>query len=166
MPEPFWVDEGGSEKAWDFCWLGDDLLPGIVDVDAAKAREVDKQKGHSDDGAHLADKGYVPGTVSIRLRIWRREQWERWQVVRPNIDPQFGRLRTPLPILHPEAQDAKIDTVYVEKISSSSPQKGGVKVIHIECVQWFPPKPAKSDQKKPSKVDEDTPPIPDVTLFG
>ena len=172
--QPFWVDEGGDEQAWDFCWLGEDLLPGLVEVEAGKSRDVDVQKNKGTDGAALSDDGYVPAAVTITLRMWTREQWAAWQDVYPKIDPQRpGGLRQPLSIVHPEPNHRGIDTIYVTSISGSSPRRGGVKTETIECLQWFPaPKPVKKSTKpKPppnaggtETPDDDTPP-PAVDLF-
>ena len=30
MITPFWADDSDESSAWDFCWLGDDLLPAGV----------------------------------------------------------------------------------------------------------------------------------------
>lgn len=160
MPaQPFWVDEGGEENAWNFCWLGDDLLPGIADVEVTKSRAVDVKKPKGGDGATLSDDGYEPAKVTIKLRIYTKEQWYAYQELYPRIDPQrAGGLRTPLRIINPEPNGRGIDTVYVQSISGSTPQRGGVKTETLECLQWFPaPKPAKGKQ---------TPPAPDPSQFG
>src|SRR5688572_32514624 len=85
---PFWGGETLEEQAWNFVWLGEDLLPGIAEVTAEKGRAIDVQKSPGSDGATIKDNGFEPGTVDITLRILTREQWEAWQDVLPKIDPQ------------------------------------------------------------------------------
>jgi hypothetical protein len=156
------MDEGGDEAAWDFCWLGDALLPGIASLEVTKTRSVDVKKSRGTDGATLSDDGYEPARVTVRLRMWTAEQWAAYQDLLPQIDPQRpGGLREPVAIVHPEVNVRGIDTVYVTSISGSSPERGGAKVETIECIQWFPqPKPAKSRQEPKAPEPQFGPPPP------
>ncbi len=156
--QPFWLDEGGDEQFWNFCWLGEDLLPGLVDIDVDASRAVDEKKSKSTDGPTITDEGYEGAKVAIKVRIWSSEQWRQWLRVLPNIHPQKGgTIRSPLAIINPEPNSYGIDTVYVKSISSSTPQRGGHKVIAIECRQWF----GKTKSTKTSSVPKQTKDDPD-----
>lgn len=152
---PFWGggnEPGDAARAWDFCWLGDDLLPGIVeDVDVSgNGRDVDKQKAKGDNGVTLKDNGVGAAKVTITLRLWDPEHHEAWQAIRRRIDPKNpGGLRTPLTITHPRATEEGIKGIYVERIDAKHPSAVSGRTIVIECTEWFPaPKPAKSKQEK------------------
>lgn len=152
---PFWGGDprdGEDEKnAWDYCWLGDDLLPGIVeDVDVPDGgRDVDAQKAKGDNGVTLKDNGVGAKTVTITLRMWDQEHHEAWKGVRERIDPANpGNIRKPLTITHPKAVEEKIKGVYVKQIVVSHPSPVSGRTATITCVEWFPqPKAAKSEQK-------------------
>jgi hypothetical protein len=153
---PFWggdPNDGADEKnAWDFCWLGDDLLPGIVeDFDVSdNGRDVDEQKAKGDNGVALKDNGVGASKVTITLRMWEERHHEAWQEVRRRIDPKNpGGLRTPLAIVHPRATEEQIKGVYVKRIDAQLPNAKSGRTVVIECIEWFPqPKPAKSSQSK------------------
>ena len=170
MGEPFWGGSAEDAAAWDACWLGDDFLPGIVEVEVDKSRDVDEKKSKGQDGPRLSDDGYPAARVVITLRIWTAEQWDEWQEVYSRIDPQRpGALREPLTILNAETRYRGIDTVYVTRITGRTPQQGGVKTETIECLQWFPePKPTKTTQQVPSEDPEvygPPPPPPTDNVF-
>jgi hypothetical protein len=158
---PFWGggnDPGDEARAWDFCWLGDDLLPGIVeDVEVTgNGRDVDKQKAKGEDGVTLKDNGVGSAQITITLRLWDPEHHASWQEVRRRIDPKNpGGLRAPLTITHPRATEEGIKGVYVERIDAQHPSAVSGRTIVIECSEWFPaPKPAKTSQKqKPTASD-------------
>lgn len=162
MPSaPFWGGDTIEESAWNFCWLGEDLLPGIVEVTCPKTRSVDVKKQKGTDGAELEDTGYEPAKVTIKLKITDAEQWEAWLAVLPKIDPQKpGGLRQPLAILHPEPNSMGVTTVYVTTISGDPPTARSGKTITIECLQWFPAPKATKTSKTPKTKGQVTPPDP------
>lgn len=168
--QPFWVTDDQSDLAWDFCWLGEDLLPGIASLSVETAREIDVQRQKGSNGANLSDDGYEPATVSITLQIYTADQWATWQKVRPKIDPRnAGGLKRPLQIVHPETADAGVENVYVRRISTSNPSARSGKTISIDCIEWFPaPKPAKKSTtpkaQRPQETKADVP-APDESLF-
>ncbi len=152
---PFWMDDTAEGAAWNFCWLGDDLLPGRSVVSAeGPTHDIDVQKSKGSDGANLEDNGFKPGSCTVELTIFTSEQWDAWLQVLPHIDPQKpGALTRPLQITHPEPNLLGIQSVTVQKISGSPPS-GGKKVYRIQCIQWFPAvKPSKTD-KKPKTKDQ------------
>ena len=137
--QPGWEVEGLDAQAWNFCWLGGKLLPGVVEVTSDKARKVDKQTPKGTDGNFLADEGYAGGTVQIRITMINDEQWQAYQALLPSIDPeQVGGLKRPLEIVHPEPNSKGIKTIFVEKISGSPPTSKSGKVETLDCQQWFP----------------------------
>jgi hypothetical protein len=152
---PYWVGSDADETAWAACWLGDDYLPGrsIVTADGPRY-EVDVQKGKSADGARLKDVGFQPGTCTIELTIFTREQWEAWLQVLPRISPSKpGGIRRPLQIVHPEPNLVGIQTVVITKIKGQPPTAKGGKVYTIDCLQWFPSVKATKPTAKPATKD-------------
>jgi hypothetical protein len=150
--QPGWETEGIDAQAWNFCWLGDDLLPGIVEVTSRKSRAIDKHKSKGTDGCFLEDEGYEGGSVTIRLTLINAEQWQAYQDLLTNIDPeQIGGLKRPLSILHPEPNAKGITTVYVTEISGGHPSSASGKVEVIECEQYFPVVKPKKTSKNPKE---------------
>ena len=170
--QPGWETEELDAQAWNFCWLGDDLLPGIVEVTSKKARGIDQHKAKGTDGKHLEDEGYEGGDVTIRLRLINDEQWQAYQKILPNLDPeQVGGLKRPLTILHPEPNAKGITTVYVTDISGDAPTSKSGKVETIQCKQFFPVVKNKKSSKTPKGTGADAHPIvipPDLNIqtFG
>lgn len=165
MPrQPYWLGDTEEEHRWDFCYLDNQLCPGISKVTVEKSRDVDVQKPPGSDGANLSDKGYNPAKVTVELWIYTREQWEAWQDLREKIDPQrAGGLRTPISISHPEPNGLGIDTVYVQSLSGAPPSAAHGKIERIECIQWFKaPEPAKQDQGAPADSSDE----PDGEAYG
>ncbi len=79
-----WHDEGGADR-WDTVYFDGEDLPGIAEVDVVAARKIDSRSPPGGNGARLVDKGYQPGKVTIRLRIWEREQLAAWTRLAPSL---------------------------------------------------------------------------------
>lgn len=170
--QPGWETEDLDANAWNVCWLGNDLLPGIAEVTCDKERGIDQHKAKGTDGKFLEDEGYEGGDVVIRLRIINDEQWQAYQLLLPRIDPeQIGGLKRPVAILHPEPNSKGITTVYVRKIAGEPPTSKSGKVEVITCTQFFPVVKNKKTSKTPKGSGADAHPIvipPDlnVNTFG
>lgn len=150
--QPGW-DTGRQEAlAWEFCWLGDDLLPGVVEVTSDKGRDIHKAKPKGTDGCYLEDEGYEGGKVTIRLTMTTEEQWQAYQRILPKIDPeQLGGLKRPVSILHPEPNAKGIKTVYVVRINGGAPSSKSGKVEVLECEQFFPVVKKTKKSKNPKE---------------
>ena len=145
---PYWIDRGqeADGTAWNSVILGSSFLPGIAVVTCSVARDVDAKKTKGQDGATLEDNGVEPAEIGIELTLPRRDDWELWQQVLPDIHPRRpGGPRTPLEIVHPAPNMLGIRNIYVKEIIPEPPTaKGGMKVT-LRCVEWFPaPKPVKA----------------------
>lgn len=151
---PYWGDdpdegEDPEARSWDFCWLGDDFLPGLSTVKVSdNGREIQKKKSKGKVGATLTDNGVGPATVTITLRIWTSAQYAAWLPIRKRIDPKNpGAIRAPTRIRHPETDEAQIKGVYVTQIEATPPTANG-RTYTITCTEWFPqPKDVKATQK-------------------
>lgn len=148
---PFWAD---FAEAWDYCRLGEDILPGICEVSFENPRDVDKKKSKGKDGRTLTDNGSEGASGEIRVTIWTADQWDEWQTIRPKIDPRkAGALKYPISIVHPMAADAGVDVIYVKNIKAQQPKRGGTYVAVISVEQWFPaPKPTKTSNTPDEKA--------------
>lgn len=169
--QPGWEVEGLEAQAWNFCWIGEDLLPGIVEVTSSKSRAVDQHKPKGTDGKNLEDEGYDGGKVTIRITIANEEQWQEYQKLLPKLDPeQLGGLKRPQEIIHPEPNAKGIKVIYVKEINGGHPSSRDGKVETLECLQFFPALKKKKTSKTPKergKSDEITiPPDLNVNTFG
>lgn len=148
-----------ERNLWDVCWLGDDLLPGIVDdieIDD-NGRDVDEQKAKGNNGVSLKDNGVGAAKIKITFRYWTQVQHEAWLDVRKRIDPKNpGGIRAPLVPRHPRFDEESIKGIYVKRIDPGMPNAVSGRKVVIEAVEWFPAaKPAKTTQKvKPKGGDE------------
>lgn len=150
MSIPFFADS--DEQAfsqWNSVTLGPVVIPGLCVVTASKGRDVDLQKSKGKDGHSLKDNGAAPGEVTIDVTLTNVEQWERWQKIRPTIDPNRpGGVRNPLQIRHPECADRGIAAVYVKKITGLPPTAKSGKRFKIDCAEFVAsPKKAKTNTK-------------------
>ena len=137
MTVPYWADGSEEASAWDFCWLGDDLLPGVVtDFKCPNRRRLDQQASPGKDGVTLKDTGYELTAGSITFRMWTREQQEAWVGVRRRIDPKLRGTRTPLPILHPQTVEAGISTVWIEEVDAGQPNSLDGRYVTIRWQEW------------------------------
>ncbi len=160
---PWWHDR---TFLWETLILGGEVIPGLAAVDTEVERKLDIQPIKGGDGATIADEGYVPAPVQIAIKLWLAEQWRVWQFVLPVIHPrQQGGVRSPLEIQHPATDALGIETIYIRKISSPRGEGGGVRIITIDAVQWFPAPKAAKTSKKP-KVGAVDPKDFDITGPG
>lgn len=150
---PFWSDDTLESHAWDFCWLGENNLPGICKVEVDGGRDVDAQKSKGSDGPALKDEGTQGAKISIEVRMWTAAQHEQWAITLDAIDPlRVNSLKTPFEIYSPATDERGVRYVYVTNVSVSAPKPGGVRTASIECRQWFPqPKPTKKSGKPKTK---------------
>lgn len=155
---PFWADDSLEAHAWDFCWLGENNLPGICSVEVDGGRDVDAQKSKGTNGPTIKDEGTEGAKVSISVKMWKAEQHEQWGITLAAIDPlRNNAVQTPFEIHHPATDERQIKYVYVTNVSASQPAPGGVRTVQIECRQWFPqPKPTKTSNKPKTKAPSET----------
>jgi hypothetical protein len=141
MTTPHWADtENFGPWAWDSVWLGDDLLPGVWSARPKKGRDVEKVKVKGEDGITLKDNGSSAPQIVLTGRLWHQQDWELWQEIQPNIDPEKpGAVRTPLPIYTALAELTGIRAVYIESIEFDPPKTAAeVLTVTITCTKWFP----------------------------
>ena len=144
----YWDD---SDGLWDRLKLGPHHMPGAWEVTCECERELDVKKSKGQDGAHIKDHGYVPGSVQLRGRFLSKDEWTEMQKLLPELHPRKkGGERHPLAVEHPALSVMGITTVYVFKIHSPRIVDNGLLELEIECIEWTPPKKAKTSTK-PSK---------------
>jgi hypothetical protein len=157
MTTPHWADtENFGPWAWDSLWLGGDLLPGVWRTKPSKSRDVEKIKVKGSDGITLKDNGTNATGLTIVGRLWTQDQWEAFQEILPNIDPEKpGATRTPLDIYSALPELFGVRGVYIEKIEADPPESAaGFLTITITATKWFPAtKPTSSNQKSVKGFD-------------
>lgn len=138
---PYWASNDLTDEAtWNFMWLGGSFLPGLIqNCTAEKGRKIDEASPKGSDGAVTTDQGYSGGAVEFDLLITNQDEWDAFQEMLPNIDPQKpGGQVEPLEILHPEPNAIGIKTVRIAKITGYQPKQGGAKRYHFSCKHWLP----------------------------
>lgn len=77
----------------------------------------------------IITEGYLPGPVSLKVGIWRREQWEAWLKYLPQINPKLkeNQLRA-LSIDHPYLSALGIDQIFINDIGV--PEESGTWGLH------------------------------------
>jgi hypothetical protein len=154
MTLPYWADNNPAEAAaWNTVRLGSVQLPGVCVVKAKKGRDVDLKKAKGLDGYGMTDNGASPGKVTIDVTLTSRDDWSKWQKIRPLIDPNRpGATRNPMEIKHPETEDRNIRNIYVDDIEGEPPSARAGKKFRISCTEWFPKTQTSKGAKKDSKA--------------
>lgn len=136
---PFWVSTEYGNSLWDELFLGSDSWPGRWKITPKKDRAIEQAKQKGVDGVTLTDNGFNAGTLQAEGVLWLETQWEDFQLIYPNYDPQKpGVSRTPLSVYHPVLELMGIDSVYLKGISISPPGAGGIVTVTLDLLQWFP----------------------------
>lgn len=158
MTAPFWdvIEEGyGStydheQLPWSVCLLSDLVLPGYAEVEAEPQRAVDKKKASGRNGGTLTFHGVEAGTpVTIRLYMWRPDQWQTWQTrTLPALWPAESKSEPEaFDISHPALAGLGIKSVAVVSVSSLRPGRvPGEQMVTIKCAAWA--KPSKKTATK------------------
>lgn len=168
---PFWSDDSLASHAWDFCWLGENNLPGICKVEVEGGRDVDAQKSKGEEGRALKDEGTDGAKIDIECRMWLPQHHEQWDITQRAIDPLLvNSVKTPFEIHHPACDERGVRYVYITSLSCSHPESGGVRTAHITAQQWFPQpkktKTSKTVKAKQAQIVKDAESIPDYLSFA
>jgi len=146
----WWHDADGF--TWDRLHLAGETWPGLwVVTGQGVSRKLDVKRVKGSDQATIADEGYNPSKMTLNGTIWTREQWRDLQKLLPLIHPKRkGGSRTPLQIIHPQANFLGVDNVYVESIGNPDLDRStGIMTISIGVLEWVPvPKPVKKSTGK------------------
>lgn len=130
------TDNSGS--LWDSLILGGIVFPGMWSCVAHKKRQLDVVKVRRLDGVRILDNGYFGVGMSCTGTLWLKSQWDRFQQILPDFDPQRpGGGRSPLDCYHPAAALLGVGTVYIVEFGVAKPEHGMLQ-IPLELLQWFP----------------------------
>lgn len=135
-----WINSksDNSGSLWDSLRLGGTLFPGLWSCSAHKKRQLDIVKVRRLDGVRILDNGYFGVGLSCMGTFWQKSQWDRFQQILPDFDPQrAGGGRSPLDCYHPAAALLGVGTVYIVEFGVSKPERGMLQ-IPLELLQWFP----------------------------
>lgn len=78
---PFWGGASAegptfAEDPWDIVFIGGDPLPGLCEVKAMAALEVDKKKTKGSNGVTITIQGLQPQPFEVTVRVWTQDQWD------------------------------------------------------------------------------------------
>lgn len=153
---PFWKD---VPRIYDRVVMAGFEFPGVCTVDAELRRKLDKKAPKGTDGATITDDGEDQAPVEIEVRLYTREDWQRFELIVPFISPKTPGKRVAVAIDYPTLALFGINTVYVESVSvpKFSDDKRQFMVVKIGATEWRPPpKPAKS-KSSTTKESADNP---------
>lgn len=143
-----------SKNAWDFVTIAGNLkTPGICEVSAPKARDVDKKKPVGANGARTTIHGIDPATVEISITIWTPEQLKQLQNLLPQIFPQSNKrppgvsTTEPWPpafdVQHPILKAQGIKSLIFTAVEPPT-SNGRTRVFKIKAVEFLPPSKTKA----------------------
>lgn len=140
MTVPNWRTEGD----WDTLRLGNEVMPGVANVQVEFPSGLDIKKPKGARGATIKDQGAPPAELRITLEL-QHEDMERFESVLRVLRPRaVAGARNPLEITHPQAALWGIAAVTVGPISSPMPQQGGTYIVAFTAYEWAPaPKKVK-----------------------
>jgi hypothetical protein len=157
----YW-DDRGQPIDWEIVYLAGVGWPGVAEVSGAGcSRKIDVQKTKGEDGAALKDEGYEPARLTITLKIYSAQDWQRLQELLPLIHPRKkGGARTPIDICYPSVNLLGITQIYIDKIPipAKPSAEDGILVLELSAIEWFPePQPVKKGAgtgKPPDTADK------------
>lgn len=148
----FWQGGGsrdGQLTVWSSIQLNGRVFPGADGLDDLRACKVvveggvrfarDKQKPIAKSGKRVIAKGYDPQTITLKVHIWREEQYaaylEYLDVINPKLKENRDKVHT---IEHPDLDALLISELVIEEIGT--PQDGqvwGERVVTIKGTEYF-----------------------------
>lgn len=144
MPGMPWPHAGRvSASLWDRCSLGEDLLPGFVEVSISGGIEVDVAKAGDKHGASVKLKGAKPRKVKIKWRIWDPKDWEQMQTILEKLEaPEGKKVLLPQVIFHPATFARQIDSIVVTDIDGPKWDRQGFMSVDLDAIEYNPPAPS------------------------
>jgi len=158
---PYYIDgEDADAGLWDFCWLGDIFLPGVVSIDVKDEFSFDTGKAQGNDGAPVTYKGRNPRTLDLTLKITNRDQFVEWLEVRKQLNAfASGKAVQPYQVTHPQAQSAGITSAYLKSISQPQPTSNQPWLISMSLIENNPAKPSKQNTAPAPKAQTQNTPF-------
>jgi hypothetical protein len=157
MSVPFWVDGiDPNANTWDYVWLGDQLLPGILKefkIDSKNTLDVGKAQGNT--GAPVTPKGRQPRTISITVQVIKQSEWDDWDATLKALNMQGSdTTQRAFSITHPLAAKFGVTSVYIETLSLPMPSPVNGITFSLSCTENIPAKPvsAAAASKKPGST--------------
>lgn len=129
-------NQPGEGKSWLALHLGGEFIPGVPTVSVKQTRGLDVQKPKGADKAKITDKGAEPATVTIRIVLASKADFEGFQKVAPLLRPNKpGTKITPLDVQHPTCQLAEVHTLVIKDLTFNAPDAHRLEV-EIEAIEW------------------------------
>lgn len=146
MGTPSWQSQPDT---WDRMKLGDDWLPGPVEVTIKDVSSgLDVRKAPKSNRATLVDQGYEPIKVTVKLTIgfnpsssaWPSalEQFSQWLKINEKLRPKRAQKRNALTVSHPQLAIFGVSRVFVDSISGLSGSGPGSREITISLIEQAP----------------------------
>lgn len=160
MTVPYYVESAESASAWNYCTLGDQILPGICRVSVRTRWQLSVGEPSSSDGGNIDPKGRSPREITIELSLQPEtsDSLSDLQLFIKNLNGFVGGKSTsPLAISHPQTDMFGIDLVYVTDFISPPPRTGVPWIMTLTCLEYLPPKPVKKGSpKRKSRLGQGT----------
>jgi hypothetical protein len=141
---PFWKD---AVRIYDRVVIAGFEFPGLARVKGELRRKLDKKAPKGVNGGTTTDDGEDHHPVEVEIRLYTREDWQRFELIVPFISPKSLGKRVAVTIDYPTLALFGINTIYVESVTI--PDFVDDKRQHMVCTiranEWRPPpKPAPS----------------------
>lgn len=131
-------NQPGEGASWLLLHLGGQAIPGVPTVTVKQTRALDVQKPKGADKAKITDKGAEPATVTIRITLASKADFEGFQKIAPTLRPNKpGTKVSPLDIQHPTCQLAEVHTIVIKDLTFNAPDAHRLEV-EIEALEWVP----------------------------
>lgn len=157
----FWDSDpdaiAGKKSAWDICFISSIQLPGLVYPVCKPKRKVDKKTARALNSGDVLNVGRDIVDVQLRHRIWNEADWQEWERIKKNIDPNTlaDNLQRKMSISHPSLADVGVTLVYFHArsnfISVDNSFNGGMKECHWEGFALYKPTAVKDTGVKGAK---------------
>lgn len=141
---PWWNEAGEGQDQWDTLIMAGNTWPGLATISGSGVkRRIDAKKTKGKDGAILKDNGLDLASISISLRIWTAEHWQRFNELLPTVHPKRkGGVRTPTEIVHPQCNMLGIKAIYISQIQIPDLDRStGIMTIDFTAIEWVPAPP-------------------------
>lgn len=137
--------------AWDTLLLGGTIFPGLAKVTCSGGDKIDVKDAPGADGENTTFQGQKARSGTMKIRVWRGEQWSDLEDLLTNVlEPAKGK-KEPLFIAHAVTAARQVANIYIEDIDGPDfDQDNRWMDLDLKWRQFRPP-PPKAVTKTPTK---------------
>ncbi len=135
---------GGSQRDvgdWDSVYIAGVKWPGLASVEGKGiARRLDVKRSKGSDGARIVDQGNDPAEFSIKILVYKKEDWVELQRLLPTVSPRRpGGPRSPIGIVYPSLQVLGVSTCYIKQVPVFELDKATQQMtVILQAIEWIP----------------------------